>query len=167
MHPKVWTPPDLPEQRSVPDRILQYAARDYVLGQSSQDMLQSIAFRLNSGHNSMEVPLGLDRSDIAFRPNSGHNSMEMGGLDRSELEAEVTEESRQRSAPVELDSHPVCEIGAYKDDRLSQWAKRSPFGAETSGHSSSPVNEAQDLDALPSATRRVERADRSGEGGFF
>lgn len=145
MHRKDWTPPDLPEQRSVPDRILQYAARDYVLGQSSQDMLQSIAFRLNSGHNPIEI----------------------GGLDRWELEAEVTEESRQRSAPVELDSHPVCEIGAYKDDRLPQWAKRSPFGAETSGHSSSPVNEAQDLDALPSAARRVGRADRSGEGGFF
>ena len=93
MHRKNWTPPDLPEQRSVPDRILQYAARDYVLGQSSQDMLQSIAFRLNGGHNSMEMPLGLDRS---------------------ELEAEVTEESRQRSAPAELDSHPVYEIGAYK-----------------------------------------------------
>lgn len=121
MHRKNWTPPDLPEQRSVPDRILQYAARDYVLGQSSQDMLQSIAFRLNSGHNPME----------------------MGELDRSELEAEVTEESRQRSAPAELDSHPVYEIGAYNhdrlpvyeigsynDDRLPQWAKRSPFGAE-------------------------------------
>ena len=158
MHRKNWTPPDLPEQRSVPDRILQYAARDYVLGQSSQDMLQSIAFRLNSGHNWMG----------------------MEGLDRSELEAEVTEESRQRSAPAELDSHPVCEIGAYNDDRLPvyeigaynddrlpQWAKRSPFRAETSGHSSNPVNEAQDLDALPSAARRVRRADRSGEGGFF
>lgn len=145
MHRKNWTPPELPEQRSVPDRILQYAAQDYVLGQSSQDMLQRIAFRLNSGHNLIE----------------------MGGLDRSELEAEVTEESRQRFAPVELDSHPVCEIGAYKDDRLPQWANRSPFGAEMSGHSSSPVNEAQDLDALHSAARRVGRADRSGEGGFF
>ena len=167
MHLKNWTPPDLPEQRSVPDRILQYAARDYVLGQSSHDILQSIAFRLNSGHNSMEMPPGLDRSEIAFGLNSGHNQMEMGGLDRSELESEATEESRQRSAPAELDSHSVYEMGAYNDDRLPQWAKRSPFGAETSGHSTSPVNEAQDLDALPSAGRRVRRADWGGEGGFF
>lgn len=162
IHRNVWTPPDLPEQHSDPDRILRYSRQDYVIGESSQDQLRNIAHRLNHGPSPEQT---------------------MPELDTSELESEMAELSRQRSTATELDGNLFAvELDAGPDVWPRQLSNH--FQGETlvassrrseetpNGHSSGTFNEAQDLQAetehaSPNAARQVRTAGRKWEGGFF
>lgn len=62
MQRKDWVPPELPEQRSASDRILQYSRQDYVIGESSPCMLQRIAHRFNNGPSLAHTLPELDTS---------------------------------------------------------------------------------------------------------
>ena len=53
-HQKNWVPPELCEQRSVPDKIVQYSKDDYVVGESSPGMLQRIANQFNNSPNAAQ-----------------------------------------------------------------------------------------------------------------
>lgn len=124
-------------------------------------MLQKIAHRLNNGPSPAQI---------------------LPELDTSELELEMAELSRRRSAAAELggSSFAYVELDAGPAIYLPQQANR--FQSESSGsrlsdeepkrHSSGPFNEPQDLQAdtehaSPSTARQVITADRKWEGGFF
>lgn len=162
--------PDLSEHRSDSDKILHYAKQDYVIGESSQGMLQRIAQRLNNGPSPAQV---------------------LPELDSSDLESQMAELSRQRSAarefsvnshPVELDgvSHNRFELDAGPAIYPPQQATRFPDETISSrlsdevpnGRSSGQFSERQDVQAdnehaSSSASRQVVTADRKWEGGFF
>lgn len=159
-HRRKWIPPHLPERGSDSDRIMHYSRQDYVIGESSQGMLQMIAHRLNNGPSAAQVVPELDTSD---------------------LESEMAELSRRRSEPAELygDSLPV-ELDAGPAIYPTQQANRFQSeavssrlsGERTGGHLSGPFNEPHDLQedtehASPSAARQVRTGGRKWEGGFF
>ena len=65
-HRKIWVPPDLLEPRRDSDRISHYSRKDYVIGETSQDVLRSIADRLTNGPNPVEALPELSSTDIEF-----------------------------------------------------------------------------------------------------
>ena len=85
---KNWVPPDLLEQRHDIDRISHYSRKDYVIGETSQDVLRSIADRLTNGPSPVGVVPELYSSDIEseMAELSSRRSMN-GDLDAVELEA--------------------------------------------------------------------------------
>ncbi|KAF6221270.1 hypothetical protein HO133_002125 [Letharia lupina] len=160
IHHKSWIPPDLAEQRSDSDKISHYSKQDYVIGESSQGLLQRIAHRLNNGPSPAQM---------------------MPEPDTSDLESEMAELSRQRSAAIGLDANSFAvELDAGPAVYLTQQANRPQGETDSSrllegnpmGHPSGPSNEPQDLQAdtehaSPRAAPQVGKADRKWEGGFF
>lgn len=153
-HRKSWSPPDLPEQGSASDKIMNYSRQDYVIGDSSPAMLQSIAHRLNHGPNTAQI---------------------LPELDTSELESQMAELSRQRSAAAELDANFVgfAELDSQQvNSSQGETASSGLSQEEPRGYLSVAYREPQDLQAntehaSPSASRQVETSDRKWEGGFF
>ena len=95
---KNWIPPDLPERQHDFDRISHYSRKDYIIGETSQDVLQSIADRLTNG----PPPVGA-----------------LPELDFSKLESAMAELSRQKSETgevwgdfdaVELPATPIAKV---------------------------------------------------------
>ena len=89
---KNWVPPDLLGQRHDIDRISHYSRKDYVIGETSQDVLRSIADRLTNGPSPVGVVPELHSSDIEseMAELSSRRSMNIevwGDLDAVELEA--------------------------------------------------------------------------------
>ena len=89
---KNWVPPDLLEQRHDIDRISHYSRKDYVIGETSQDVLRSIADRLTNGPSPVGAVPELDSSGIesGMAELSSRRSMSIevwGDLDAVELEA--------------------------------------------------------------------------------
>lgn len=101
--------------------------------------------------------------------------------DTSDLESEMAELSRQRSAAIGLDANSFAvELDAGPAVYLTQQANRPQGETDSSrllegnpmGHPSGPSNEPQDLQAdtehaSPRAAPQVGKADRKWEGGFF
>ena len=113
LHRKNWIPPDLPEYHHDIHRISHYSRKDYIIGETSQDVLRSIADRLTNGPN----PVGA-----------------LSELDSSELETEMAELSRQKSETgevwgdfeaVELEATPIARVPS--DERTS-WPPGENFG---------------------------------------
>ena len=118
---KNWVPPDLPEQRHDIDRISHYSRKDYVIGETSQDVLRSIADRLTNGPN----PVGA-----------------MAELDSSEIESEMAELSSRRSMnievwgdldAVELEATPIVEVPFSRGP--TNWSMGEMNVSELSGSS--------------------------------
>lgn len=159
MHRKDWIAPDLTERGSDSDKILHYSSQDYIIGESSQGMLQRIAHRLNNGPSPAQVQPEPDTSD---------------------LESEMAEMSTQ-FLPAELDSNSFAiELDAGPPSYLNRPANHfqgetmgSTVSEETSqGFLSGPFNAPQGLPAdtehaSPSGARQVTTAGRKWEGGFF
>ena len=61
---KTWVPNDLLEQRHDISRISLYSRGDYVIGETSQDVLRSIANRLNNGPSPGGALIELDSSSL-------------------------------------------------------------------------------------------------------
>lgn len=121
------------------DRISHYSSKDYIIGETSQDVLRSIADRLTNGPN----PVGA-----------------LPELDSSELESEMAELSRQKSVTgevwgdsgaLELEATPIAPVPP--DERIN-W----PLVDETTSggryseltptsHRSGPFSEPDDLQA--------------------
>lgn len=133
------------------DRISHYSRKDYIIGETSQDVLRSIADRLTNGPN----PVGA-----------------LPELDSSELESEMAELSRQKSVTgevwgdFELEATPIAQVPP--DERIN-W----PLG-ETGGgilseltptsHRSGPYSELGDSQAggdhaLHDAVNEATRTD--------
>ena len=139
IHRKSWAPPDLLEQSSDSDKIMHYSQQDYVIGESSQVMLQRIAHRLNNGPNPAQI---------------------LPELDTSDLELEMAKLSRQKSAAAELDDGKIWPSAAVELDAghavyLNQPANRSQ--AETPSRTEDTEH----------ASVTVSRPVRKWEGGFF
>lgn len=156
---KNWIPPNLPEQRH---RISHFSSKDYIIGETSQDVLLSIANRLTNGPN----PVG-----------------DLPELDSSELESEMAELSRQKSVTgevwgdsgaLELEATPIAPVppaermnwplpGETRDGRFSELTPTA--------HRSGPFSEPDDMqqadrghalhDATHEATRTGERWQRA------
>lgn len=157
IHRKNWTPPDLREGRSDSDKILCYSSQDYLIGESSQDMLQRIAHRLNNG---LSPPQTLPEQDT------------------TELGSEMAELSRQRSAvaelqndsfAVELDAGPATYLTLQVNRSHGETVSSRHRENRTTGHLSGPFHEPQDLPedtehAPPSAAHQVSTGNRKWEG---
>ena len=61
---KTWVPHDLLEQRQDIRRISLYSREDYIIGETSQDVLRSIANRLNNGPSPVGALIELDSSSL-------------------------------------------------------------------------------------------------------
>ena len=61
---KTWVPHDLLEQRQDVSRISLYSREDYIIGETSQDVLRSIANRLNNGPSPVGALVELDSSNL-------------------------------------------------------------------------------------------------------
>ena len=61
---KSWVPHDLTEQRQEIRRISLYSRDDYIIGETSQDVLRSIAYRLNNGPSPVGALIELDSSNL-------------------------------------------------------------------------------------------------------
>ena len=144
----------MPEQRHDIDRISHYSKNDYIIGETSQDVLQSIADRLING----PTPVGT-----------------LPELDSSELESEMAELSRQKSAnaevwgdfgAAELETTPIARF--LPGERMN-WPLGEASGSRLSGvtptsHRSGPFREPDDLqadgdDALHGATAQATTTD--------
>ena len=112
---KNWVPPDLLEQRHDIDRISHYSRKDYVIGDTSQDMLRSIADRLTNGPSPVGALPELDSSDIEseMAKLSSRRSMniEVWG-DRDAVELEAT--------PVAVSELPGSMRASYRSGRFSE-----------------------------------------------
>ena len=120
---------------------------------------------------------------IAHRLNHGPSpAQDLPELDASDLESEMAELSRQRSAAAELAAYTsVFELDATPLDTYIRRANgfqgetsssRDSAGEGAEGHSPGAYNEPQDLQAdaeqaSPGASRQVMTADRKWEGNFF
>ena len=137
---KNWIPPNLPEQPHPIDRISHYSRKDYIIGETSQDVLRSIADRLTNGPN----PVGA-----------------VPELDSSEIESEMAELSRKKSVTrevwgdecdlglLELPATPVAQV--HPDER-TKWPVSELSGSRLSGatptsYRSGPFSEPDDLQA--------------------
>ena len=157
IHRTDWTPPDPPEQRSGADKISQYSKQDYVIGESSAGMLQKIAHRLNNGPSPAQILPEIDSSDI---------------------ESEMAEMSRQKSAAVELDGNFFAvELDAGPnvwppDSHPSETASSRASEEKPRSQLSGPFSKPQDVQggtesAPPSDGSQANTGSRKWEGGFF
>ena len=119
------------------DRISHYSSKDYTIGETSQDVLLSIANRLTNGPN----PVGV-----------------LPELDSSELESEMAELSRQKSVTgevwgdsgaLELEATPIAQVPP--DERMN-WplgeTRDSRFSEVTpTSQRSGPFSEPDDMQA--------------------
>ena len=134
---KDWVPPNLPAHETDIDRISHYSRTDYSLGETSQDGLRNIADRLTNGPS----PVGV-----------------LQELDASELESEMAELSKQKSASaeawgdfgaVELDATPIARA---PPSMPMNWPLSGITGNRTSddtptSYRSGPFHEPQELQA--------------------
>lgn len=103
---KIWVPPDLLKQRHDIDRISHYSRKDYVIGETSQDVLRSIADRLTNGPSPVGAVPELDsfgiESETAELSSTRSMSIEVwGDLDAVELEATPIVEISSSHGPTD------------------------------------------------------------------
>ena len=156
IHRKNWILPDLTEQCFATDKILHYSNHDYVIGESSHDMLQEIAHRLNNGPvPAANLPqLDTEPHTAILQP----RMIETGDGQRFELEG--------YSNPAELEARYPTTV--TNDLGSSIWELEGRPRSSLSVQ----VDELNDLQAdsehaSPSAARQARKADKELEGGFF
>ena len=132
---KNWVPPNLPEQPHTIDRISHYSRKDYIIGETSQDVLRSIADRLTNGPNPVGAVPELDSSEI---------ESEMAELSRKKS---VTREVWSDTDAGELEATPIAQL--YPDGRTN-WSELSDSrlsGATPTSYRPGPFSEPDDLQA--------------------
>lgn len=134
---KNWIPPDLAEQRQDIHRISHYSRKDYIIGETSQDVLRSTADRLTNGPS----PVGA-----------------LPEVDLFELESKMAILSAQKSATAEVwGGYEAVELDATTTARVppdgrTNWPLGGTSGSSLSGdtptsYRSGPFNEPQELQA--------------------
>ena len=127
-----WVPPDLLEQRHDIDRISHYSRKDYVIGETSQDMLRSIADRLTNGPSPVGPVPELDssvieseRAELSSRRST--NIEVWGDLDAVELEAAPMVEVPSSHGPTDwsmgetgVSELPGSRRTSYRSGRFSR-----------------------------------------------
>ena len=110
---KTWVPHDLLEQRQDIRRISLYSRKDYVIGETSQDVLRSIADRLNNGPSPVGALIELDSSSLetemaVLSRQKSERSEVWGDFGTGELDNDATPIARV--PPDEPMSLPIYEL---------------------------------------------------------
>ena len=110
---KNWVPHDLLEQRQDISRISLYSREDYIIGETSQDVLRSIANRLNNGPSPVGALIELDSSNLepemaVLSRQKSELSEGWGDFGAGELDDDATPIARV--PPDEPMSSPIYEL---------------------------------------------------------
>ena len=175
---KSWVPHDLLAQRQDIRRISLYSREDYVIGETSQDALRSIANRLNNGPSPVGALIELDSFSLetemaVLSRQKSERSEAWGDFGTGELDGNATPIARvppnePMNIPIyelDLNPAPLTELPSDSGERwelegsIPGLATQMPF--PTSGQRSSNEDDLElSLNQLPDRSSLASRVSR-------